>query len=376
MKAKRILTLCLITAIFLSLAVPVLAVAPTQYFRDVTTSTAHHEDINKLAEMGVITGDGNGTFRPESVVSVAEALTMIERHLGDPANLPSTWSEWGSLGMYPGKWFDASIVNGAYLDGGITHRVATHMVLSIKEMKVLPLNMYPIPYNFGEHSSLTQAYNTCIVYGYTPLLRETQSLATGITRAEFSNLLVWATELEQEIPPIEYTPIIPVHFESEFTDYEKEYRSMMAYSAYSLLPEHLLHSFVADGYTLRMKDGDGYRLHVSRYEEHLHHSTAYFIRRTSTKNGYIMTSTSSQKTLIHEFGHYVHNLCTEKEAISALFLDEQEVEGVVKVALSSYAKSDEGEFFAEAFAFYFIRGNELKKEAPQIYALIEKIITP
>jgi len=50
-------------------------------FRDVNSSAWYYDEVMEAARLGLITGPGDGTFRPDQPVSRAEAVTMINRLL-------------------------------------------------------------------------------------------------------------------------------------------------------------------------------------------------------------------------------------------------------------------------------------------------------
>lgn len=52
------------------------------YFPDVSVSADYAEAVNALYECGIVTGDENGNFNPDSTITRAEAATMICRLLG------------------------------------------------------------------------------------------------------------------------------------------------------------------------------------------------------------------------------------------------------------------------------------------------------
>ncbi|KXG74426.1 Cell surface protein [Fervidicola ferrireducens] len=67
-------------------------VAGTTPFKDVTTNHWATGYINIAANLGVIKGYPDGTFKPEAVVSYPEAVTMLVRALGyKDTDLPGTW---------------------------------------------------------------------------------------------------------------------------------------------------------------------------------------------------------------------------------------------------------------------------------------------
>ena len=103
---KRILTWLLAISMLGSLlTVPAGAAAVTK-FSDVSdsyTSTA----VEALRLMGVLDGYGDGTFRPDSYITRAQAMTMINRVLNripeENSDLPAGMNTWPDCN--PGDWF-------------------------------------------------------------------------------------------------------------------------------------------------------------------------------------------------------------------------------------------------------------------------------
>ncbi len=89
------------------------------HFPDVPKSAAYFEAVNTLYEIGIITGDENGNFNPNSTITRAEAATMICRLLGmeDEAKSMTTAtfsdlprSHWAN--GYVAKAAEMGIING------------------------------------------------------------------------------------------------------------------------------------------------------------------------------------------------------------------------------------------------------------------------
>ncbi len=76
---KRLFSLVLALAMFLSFNV---SVSQAAVFDDVPDTHKYAEAINLLSGLGIITGYGNGDFKPEGTITRAEAATIIVRTLG------------------------------------------------------------------------------------------------------------------------------------------------------------------------------------------------------------------------------------------------------------------------------------------------------
>ena len=76
---RRILSLTLAVVMMLSLSI---IQVQAEVYNDVPDTHKYAEAINLLSGLGIITGYGNGDFRPENTVTRAEAATIIVRTLG------------------------------------------------------------------------------------------------------------------------------------------------------------------------------------------------------------------------------------------------------------------------------------------------------
>lgn len=74
---KRFLSSLLVLSLWIALAIPALAAAPT--FTDVPTTHWAYSYIEEMAEKGIMDGVGNGRFAPTQELSTAEFATMIAR---------------------------------------------------------------------------------------------------------------------------------------------------------------------------------------------------------------------------------------------------------------------------------------------------------
>jgi len=67
----------------LALFIPLTAQASsTPHFPDVPDDAPYADAVNALADMGIVKGDANGNFNPNSTITRAEFATMICRMLG------------------------------------------------------------------------------------------------------------------------------------------------------------------------------------------------------------------------------------------------------------------------------------------------------
>ena len=78
MRGKRTLALLLAVVLLLSGMLPASAeIGPAKTFSDVPANAWYQDSLNWLTMLGVVHGDGDGTFRPESTLTRGEFLSML-----------------------------------------------------------------------------------------------------------------------------------------------------------------------------------------------------------------------------------------------------------------------------------------------------------
>jgi len=346
------------------------AFAAPSAFADVTAETAYYEAISQLAEEGVIVGSGSGFFEPERIITMAEALTILEKKFGNSDNLPMQWSDWSDMGCYESALFDAEAVQESYCTAAITYSMAGRIALSIKNMQPLPLNIYTCATSFLDPDENDAMFITCIISGYKTSVTSSEQLHTGMTRSEFCNFVVWTETLERVVPEADNGTGITITIMSEPDQYSADLKRAKVHSIMKRLPEFLLSDFAAKGYTIEVMSRDDYDMAVSNS---LIGTMAYYSNRAG-KGGKIVSTNMLERTFYHEFGHFIHRHTDYGELISAIFANKAEVQGVELTIDYHYAQLNELEFFAEAFACYFLFPDRLAANAPQTFELVNSII--
>ena len=117
---KCILTLSIIITI---ISITLSAVAADTSFNDVSADVPFYEDIERLAEMGAVTGYDDGTFRPDSDMTRAEAAAIFARLIaedkGEKVSGKNTFADVNKNAWYydyVGYLAKYDIING-YTDG-------------------------------------------------------------------------------------------------------------------------------------------------------------------------------------------------------------------------------------------------------------------
>ena len=196
MKRKPLVMLAAL-ALCLSLSVPAFAAAPAR-FTDVPTSHWAYADIEALAEGGLVNGMGDGTFAPDSQLTIAQMATILANAMGL------------QTGEGDGKWYYKAVkaaVDGGYLpnlssnitdgtyEAACTRELAVYMVLEglgVKDgMKVNGKKAEDIP----DYGMVTRDYRTDVLkavqYGIINGIDEAGNFAPQniLTRAQICAIL-------------------------------------------------------------------------------------------------------------------------------------------------------------------------------------------
>ena len=370
----KILSFVLVICILMSTSI---SASDTRSFKDVNIETEYYSDIMQLAEEGIITGDGTGSFNPDKMISIPEALTIIERKYGNPDNLPEKWEDWEDGRGYTATWFNASSILGEYTERYASYGIAGQMIIKALGFNVLPVDVYDMPYDFAAVNSFSAAYATCLIYGYESPIESRRDTHLGMSRAEFCNLVVWAEYLndtDRYIPTMDYEPIIVPDIRNVKDQYVYDYYNVQLQSIFKILPEALLEDYNSNKYTVVLLTGDDYDSYVSQRFPKLTNSAGIYSHNWGHQ-GRIILSYPDKALTLHEFGHYVqfHHGSTSK--VIALFENEDELVGVQIASGSDYCTTNFKEFFAEAFESYYLAPTTLQKHAPQTYQLVEDMLS-
>lgn len=100
-------------------------------FSDVADGAWYAENVNKMAELGLLTGYEDGTFRPDDTISNAEFVSIVNRCVTG-LNLPSyDGGHWASENMkhaYNNHWYDYDEILAADFDKPITRQLAVKII--------------------------------------------------------------------------------------------------------------------------------------------------------------------------------------------------------------------------------------------------------
>ena len=177
------------------------------YYSDIASNWAA-EDINLLADLGVVTGKPDGTFRPDSEITRAEIVAILVRlydlNSDDMVLFDDTKDHWASgyisiaasLGYVNG--FDAKHFGP---DDQLTREQMAVMTARIAELQEDTSGGNPVPFTDKDRisswalSAVTSVFQNGVISGYPD---GTFRPAAKITRAEACPMIVNLINLQQE----------------------------------------------------------------------------------------------------------------------------------------------------------------------------------
>ena len=177
------------------------------YYSDIASNWAA-EDINLLADLGVVTGKPDGTFRPDSQITRAEIVAILVRlydlNSDDMVLFDDTKDHWASgyisiaasLGYVNG--FDAKHFGP---DDQLTREQMAVMTARIAELQEDTSGGNPVPFTDKDRisswalSAVTSVFQNGVISGYPD---GTFRPSAKITRAEACHMIVNLINLQQE----------------------------------------------------------------------------------------------------------------------------------------------------------------------------------
>ena len=341
---RQFCTALMLTA---ALTIPALAASPT--FSDVPDGSALQESVSCLVERGITNGTGTDTFSPNAPITVRQWAVMLCRAYGAEIH-GENWRERSQ-----------NCVETAYAHGWLNETAVQAPDTRLCRSSLLEsgLRTAGVPvYNaclFPGNESLSVSENIIRVGRKLSLCAEGASAAESVTRGEAAQLLyaVLTRELTVEAPP---TPVALVNAAGvNINDYLLALRQV---------PEPVLAAFNAAGWTYRI-DFD----YISELSKQLNMSC---IGATNYSQKTIYLSEAS--ATLHEFGHFLDWTLGIPAEHEQLYLAEAQNSG-----LRDYAKTNAREYFADCFDYWIAySGSEKRMEtfrnaAPQTWAYFEAL---
>lgn len=132
----------------------------TEYgFYDVTEGTPYRNEILSLVQYGVLSGDGDGYFRPSDGITEEEASKVFSVILG--------YGEIGQFDGYLRTAREAGVLEGVVLDGRVTYAEALAMAYHTLQAEMLE------PVTYGEERTYRVQKDYLAIERYHGLVRQT-----------------------------------------------------------------------------------------------------------------------------------------------------------------------------------------------------------
>ena len=363
----------LLVALALSITSAVPSFAATSHFYDVPAGSKYHKEVHYFYDKGIISGTGNGYFRPEAKIKYKDYLVMLNNHCGYGYNLYK-YIVYGDVL----KILDINhLTQGTYISK-----------IDVLRQGCLAMGIEPYSAKFydepemAKFSALTQDEEDivllCAQKGIISLENETYSSITGpLSRGEAVKLLYGIIHLkDKEITtamPDTAKTLVKIEFDGSMTDVDKKQVELL--------------NDVVDIPAWLVQDYNEQGMKISVFPYAVSEDNEGIAGRYHTANGITVNSKSNnQTTIYHEFGHHLYYRYVvdinarhdpDETLVNGLYLAEKE-------AISSYYRDygavNHKEFFAEFFVLYLKAQDEgttaaLKQAMPKTYEYMDKLVT-
>lgn len=316
--------------------------ANSTQFSDISFDDEYGKEVYVLAQLGVVAGTGGGKFSPGNKITYATWMAMVTRAMFPELieNIDfSSPSIKDRLARLDQKLADMGVQKAHDPDtllGYITRTEVYEQAFMAAGTRIYSSSLYD-----GQESSLIRvAYDTAKSMNYGGF--EAQSGGYGrptdyIDRDEAAAILVrfMLDGREQEMPEVADT--VNLYYD-DFYDLNSCFLTL------STVPKVIRDNFKADGWTLVLDDEflDNYN------QENQEEGRQKAIGLCSKTRQSIYTTNGS--SIVHEFGHYLYFMLPDmRDEIENLYLTEADN---LSEMSSGYCRTNDNEFFAEAFKFY------------------------
>ena len=348
-----------------AIAIATVSVSATpQTFTDVNPNDWHYEYIEQMTKDGYLAGYGNGKFGPNDNVTAAQMITMLERVYGDEKNIPSA-SEWNTYPWHKLDWVDGSYFFGRYNEN-ISRETTAYLLFKASGLTLLCPENYETNYTEIVSDILFTANKYGYIIGFDDGKLHGNSL---LTRAQACAILYRAIyeNPNPEIPEMKSKSNINYKLLG-YNNYEDRTIQVIE-KELRYLPQKVINSFIKNNYNLVFANSNEYENFFKETCGTYMYSIGFYYKPQKV----IGINDIKAKTIIHEFGHYLASEYGNKTDLNNLF--NTEVSGVVKTIGRDYPKTSYQEFFADAFACYQLKNEQLKQNAPQTYEYIKNMIS-
>ena len=330
-------------------------------FGDVTGAVLYCEDIQRLNDMGVLSGYGDGNFYLDNKISVAEGITIAEKAFGGEDTLPDKWEDWFSpcCGWEDNIRIDKYLFRGDY-SKNMSYETAAEVVLKLNDLKIIDAALW------GKRNTSYNAYlNTLYIRGYEGTNKEVPYSPGAITRGEYCHMIAYMLDYDgtYTIQPKEQINIsTSVYMPEQLTD--SNAYALCAKSLMLNVPESIRIAFESDGFEVVIVP---YSEWLALFPDDGKYTGFYF---HSDKKVYIRSD--HVESIVHEFGHYLHNKLQETGYDISTEDEFKRQLGLFRY--NRYFMTNNEEFFAEAFDVYCTYPDQLKDRALEVYEFIDNAV--
>lgn len=348
---RHISALLLAAAMFTgSTAMPAFAAASDNPFKDVAADVPYAAGVQYAYENGITAGTGPTTFSPDSNVTFGELSLMLCRMFWpekewdlDTATEYVAADKMGYI-INPVDQRDASVASG----------IAYSALFACGGTPVFSESLYN--HDSDKEGRVGDAVFTAIQLG---LCTEDESDWKLITRGEAVQMMYeWSlADIEAPAPPI--VDKLQVEIEDGY-----KAKCSQFLEAVAGLPQVILDRFEDEGWKLVIGDNELLQWNAENG------GNAVGLTKYSDKAIY----TRSMTSVIHEFGHFLHDQLGRPLRVDELYELEAEQ---ARPVIGEYAMTNESEYFAEFFEKWMnwtdSKLQELQKVAPQTYAYFAQL---
>lgn len=337
--------------------------AAEQTFSDVTSSTQYYDDIERLADMGILSGYDDGTFRPDNKITIAEGLTIAEKVFGDENTLPERWDDWfaNQCGWHDNIHIDPYFFLGDF-SREMSYETAAEIMLKINDLQPISSEMWEL-----RSTSYNRYINTLYICGYTGVNDTVPNSIKTVMRSEFCHMVSFMLDYDKTstIPAVIEAGINPqVYMPEMLADSTAYIRSLQSISL--AVPETIREAFTRDGYEIILVPNSEWNNVFTDANDKI----GFYVH--TDKKIYIRLSYLDAIT--HEFGHYLHSTLEDQGYDISTDMEFKKLLGILNHTGDDYYLTNDAEFFSEAFKLYCSMPDKLKTEAPTVYSYIDNAV--
>ena len=311
-------------------------------FGDITGAVLYYEDIQRLNDMGVLSGYGDGNFYPDNIISVAEGIALTERVFGKS-----------------GISLDQYLFLGD-TSRNMSYETAAELLIKANDLAPIVAEMWGM-----RNTSFNLYLNTLYIRGYEGTNKEVPYSAGAVTRGEFCHMIAYMLDYDGTYTiPLKNQVDTPVSVYQPDQLKDSNAHMLTAKSMLLRVPESIRKAFAADEGEILIvphtewpelfPDGGGY--------------TGFYTHKNNT----IHIHSGNMNSIVHEFGHYLHSKLQEKGY--DISTDDSFKRQLRLFRYNRYFMTNDNEFFAEAFDVYCKDTEQLKNYALEVYEYIDKAV--